>query len=162
MKFAYLFLLVLIPFQGMASGEDEVYAKNLREKATSLVQRFNRELEWFFDYESDAAFSNKKYLEENQIWIPQLLQNRELEVRLGFSQRLFEQLAHSVAASVALTLESGKPNQILYARAYLDVTRMYVNFMEEMLFPQGWQRLFDKYEKDRVAQETAYLEENER
>lgn len=145
--FLWLCLAFTFPGNAMASERDVQMAYDKIAEANERLKVFNKELEWFDYFRSEMALKLEESLKEKKLWEVQLLQDQELRIRLEYIQDSFKKFRESTARVIALSVDDDTGQIVIEATVYLEMTKWFIKYVEEMLFPQGWNESYQAYEK---------------
>lgn len=145
--FLWLCLMLSFPGNAMASQRDVQMAYDKIAEANERLKVFNKELEWFEYFRSEMALKLEESLKEKKLWEAQLLQDQELRIRLEYIQDSFKKFRENTARVISLSLDDDTRQIAMEAIVHLDMTKWFIKYVEDTLFPQGWNESYQAYEK---------------
>jgi len=105
------------------------------EKAGLLLANFEEELKWYFDTLKPV----KNSMPENSHDYDHL-KNATADL-----QREFVEFRNKVVSCLPTTVGDSSYRYLNYTHAMLNLTHLYVDFMEKLLFPDDWKSQYEKY-----------------
>ncbi len=139
------------------SSHDSPHSIEIVNQGKTIEERwanFEDEIAWFLQYRNPftkLGHSNEKLNEEdsqNNYLIEKWNRKQEYFVQsLSQADEAFFEFRRKVAEALSLESGEGRYAQSLSAQAELDLTNLYIEFMEGRLFPKDWKESYEKYKK---------------
>jgi hypothetical protein len=151
MKAVFLLGLISNENYSMAFSDSFEIARIKTLEADQETDKLQKELKWYFDFRNELASDGEKSLKNQGMWDKQILQNQELKIKLGATLELLKKFRENAARSLSLSSESDTGQAFLEATVYLDITEWFVKYVENTLFPQGWEDTYQEFKKKRAT-----------
>ncbi len=118
---------------------------SLMDQADKRLAYLNEEVAEFFDYLDQSRERFEPLLKEEGEWEVRLNQDNEFKNRIVKTNKAFLEFRHHAANSIAMTYNGSPYSCLVYAHSVSGLTEWYVSYLEEMLFPKGWQSIYEGY-----------------
>ena len=139
------FYIVALSTSCFANGPQDSFGDRLVTEAANRLDQYGQELLWYSADMREEEINMKKRLGSKKLYDNYLKDNQQLEELISKTQMLFLDFRTCVREIVFARHGATPDANRLLAAPFADMTHWYVNFMEELLFPDDWKEQFQAY-----------------
>lgn len=106
------------------------------EKANALLENLNRDMQVFLESRRHNLHLSEDYLKQKGEWEKEVKILNALDEKVSAVQNLFLEFRNNLSEMVALDFGDNSHAYSHFSYSILEVTKWYVKYIEEMLFPR--------------------------
>jgi hypothetical protein len=155
MKNIYSVLVYTVLLMSQLRGED--FFSTFKE-ADKRLEMLNAEIKWFLDYCAPTRQSVRVKSKEEENFYVKKWQGEHMQLieSVRNVQSEFFAFREKMADVLSVRFDQGRHGASLSAKTTLDLTKWYVKYIEDNLFPFGWEELYKEYLKEQKQENTQY------